>query len=219
VDARRHEALDEMLAQLRVEVADQTARSRRLVLAADADRRAIERALHEGVQQHLVALAIDVQLVRQTTGADPAAAKALLDELARDIDEALEETKQLAQRIYPPLLEAGGLVVALRAAAMSAGVRASLVIPAGQCYPPEVAGTVYWCWLEALEHARAGARATVTVRDEEGSVAFEMVGVSPRSGSGLDRLRDRVEALGGRLTIRSEPGGTTRVSGSLPLSP
>jgi signal transduction histidine kinase len=192
--------------------------SRRLVLAADADRRAIERDLHERVQQQLVALAVEVQLVRQTADADPGAARALLDELAREIDKTLDETKQLAQRVYPPLLEAGGFVAALRAAAVSAGVRASLEIPAGACYLPEVAGTVYWCWLAVLEHASAGSRATVTVRDVEGAIAFEVVGTSPRSGSGLDRLRDRVEALGGRLTIRSEPGRSTRVSGSLPLS-
>jgi glucose-6-phosphate-specific signal transduction histidine kinase len=92
VDAGRDEAVHETLERLRREVADLRARSRRLVLAADADRRAIERALHERVQQQLVALAVDVQLVRQTTGADPASAKALLDELARYIDEALDET-------------------------------------------------------------------------------------------------------------------------------
>jgi signal transduction histidine kinase len=221
VDARRDEALDEMLGQLRVEVADQRARSRRLILAADADRRAIERELHERVQQQLVALAVDVQRLRQTADADPAAAKVLLDELAGEIDMALDETKQLAQRIYPPLLEAGGLVAALRAAAMSAGVRASLDVGADACDLPEVAATVYWCWLEVLEHAGGGgARATVTatVRDEEGAVAFEVAGASPRSDSGLHRLRDRVEALGGRLTIQSEPGRSTRVSGSLPLS-
>jgi signal transduction histidine kinase len=218
VDAGRDEAQHETLERLRLEVADLRACSRRLVLAADADRRAIERDLHERVQQGLVALAVDVQLLRQKADADPAAAKALLDELARDIDGALDETKQLAQRIYPPLLESGGLVAALRAAAMSAGVRASLVIPTGACYPPEVAGTVYWCWLEVLAHGRPGARATVTVREEDGAFAFEVVGDGPPRGTGLDRLRDRVAALGGRLTIRSERGRRTRVSGSLPLS-
>jgi signal transduction histidine kinase len=141
--------------------------------------------------------------------------------MARDLQQALDEAVQLAQRIYPPLLEAGGLVAALRAAAVSAGISASVEVTAGASYPPEVAGTVYFCCLEALEQAGAGARATVTVRDEAGALAFDVAaeGASAPacSTAGLDRLRDRVEALGGRLTAGSERG-TIRVSGSLPLS-
>jgi signal transduction histidine kinase len=217
LEARHVEALREKLDRLRLEVAQLRASRRRLVLAADADRRMIERDLHERVQQHLVGLAVNLQLVGQSADADPAAAKALLDEMGRDVQQALDETAQLAQRIYPPLLEAGGLAAALRSAAVSAGVRVSLEV-AGASYPPEVAGAIYWCCLEALEHAGAGAQATVTVREEEGAVAFEVVEHGSRSDAGLDRLRDRVEALGGRLTVRSEPGRGTRVSGSLPLS-
>lgn len=209
--------LRETLEQLRLEVAELRASRRRLVLAADADRRTIERDLHEGVQQHLVGLAVNLQLAGRSADADPAATKALLDEMGRDVQQALDQTAQLAQRIYPPLLEAGGLVAALRSAAVSAGIRVSLEVAAGAAYPPEVAGAIYWCCLEALEHA--GAQATVTVREEEeGAVAFEVVEDGSRSDAGLDRLRDRVEALGGRLTIRSGPGRGTRVSGSLPLS-
>jgi signal transduction histidine kinase len=136
----------------------------------------------------------------------------------RDVQQALDETAQLAQRIYPPLLEAGGLAAALRSAAVNSGIRLSLEVPVGTTYPREVAGAVYWCCLEALEHAGAGARATVTVREEAGAVAFEVVEDGPVSEAGLERLRDRVEALGGRLTIRSEHGRGTRVSGSLPLT-
>ena len=188
------------------------------MLAADADRREIERELHEHVQQRLVALAVSLQLADKSADVDPASAKALLAEMAGDVQQALDEAARLAQRIYPPLLDAGGLAAALRGAAGSAGVRASLAVAAGTRYPPEVAGAVYWCCLEALEHAGAGARATVTVRDEEGAVAFEVVEDGSPSDAGLERLRDRVEALGGRVTIRSEPGRGTRVSGSLPLS-
>ena len=177
----------------------------------------IERELHERVQQRLVALAVNLQLAAQAA-ADPALASALLAELGRDVQQALDETAELAQRIYPPLLEAGGLAAALRAAAGSAGVRASLDVPAGTRYPHEVAGAIYWCCLEALEHAGAGARATVTVRDEEGAVVFEVLEDGSSSDADLDRLRDRVGALGGRVTIRSEPGRGTRVSGSLPLA-
>jgi signal transduction histidine kinase len=197
----------------------------RLALAADADRRGIERDLHDGPQQHLVALAVNLQLARRLADADPAAAKALLDEMGHDVQQALDETGKLAHRIYPPLLEAGGLAAALRAAAASAGIRTRIEVTAGAGYPPEVAGVAYFCCLEVLERIGDGAHATVTVRDEEGALAFEVVEddagsevAAPRSEAGLERLRDRVEALGGRLTIRSEPGHGIRVSGSLPLS-
>jgi signal transduction histidine kinase len=218
LEARHIEALRETLDRLRLEVAELRASRRRLVLAADADRRLIERDLHERVQQHLVSLAVNLQLASISAEADPVAAKARLQEMGRDVQQALDETAQLAQRIYPPLLEAGGLAAALRSAAVSAGVRASLEVAAGARYPREVAGAIYWCSLEVFEHAGTGAQATVTVREEEGTVAFEVVEDGSRSDAGLDGLRDRVEALGGRLTIRSEPGRSTRVSGSLPLS-
>jgi signal transduction histidine kinase len=218
------ETLRETVDRMRLEVAALRASRERLVLAADADRRRIERDLHEGVQQHLVALAVNVQLAGGLADADPAAAKALLEEMGRDVQQALSDATQLAERIYPPLLEAGGLAAALRSAAISAGIPASVEVTATASYPPEVAGTVYFCCLEALEHVAAGARATVTVRDEKGALAFDVVEDGARSAAakvgsntGLDRLRDRVEALGGRLTIGSESGHGTRVSGSLPL--
>jgi signal transduction histidine kinase len=198
---------------------------KRLVLAADADRRRIERELHDGPQQHLVALSVNLQLARDLADADPAAAKALLEEIGRDVQQALDETAQLAQQVYPPLLEAGGLAVALRAAAVSAGIPTHIEVAAGTGYPPEVAGAVYFCFLEVLERAGDGVRATVTVRDVQEALAFEVVedgarsaAATARSDAGLHRMRDRVEALGGRLTIQSEPGRGTRVSGWLPLS-
>jgi len=217
------ETLEESLDRLRLEVAELRASRERLVLAADADRRRIERDLHDGPQQHLVALAVNLQLARQLLVTDPGAAEALLEEIGRDVQQALDETGKLAQRIYPPLLEASGLATAVRAAAASAGVRTRIEVAAGTGCPPEVAGAVYFCCLEVLERAGAGARATVTVRDQEGALVFELAedGAGSRaaaSGEVLSRSRDRVEALGGRLTIQSEPGRGTRVSGSLPLS-
>jgi signal transduction histidine kinase len=177
------------------------------------------------VQQHVVALAVNLQLAGALADTDSAAAKARLEEMERDLQQALDETAQLAQRIYPPLLEAGGLAPALRSAAASAGIRASVKVTAGASYPHEVVASVYFCCLEAFEQAAAGARATISVRDEEGALVFEVVehgalsaAATAPSNAGLDRLRDRIEALGGRLTIRSEPDRGTRVSGSLPLS-
>jgi signal transduction histidine kinase len=166
------------------------------------------------VQQHLVALAVNLQLAGLLADTDPAAAKALLEDMGRDVQQALSETAQLAQRIYPPLLDGIGLAAALRSAAVTAGVPASVDVAVGASYPPEVAETIYLCYLDALERATGEARTTVVVRDDEGAVAFEIAGGVARS----DQLRDRVEALGGTLTIRSAPAGGTRLSGSLPLS-
>jgi signal transduction histidine kinase len=188
--------------------AGQDARLRTLVIAADDDRRRIERELHDGVQQHLVALAVKLQLVQRLVDDDPASAKALLDELGRDVSQALEEAARLAQRIHPPALETGGLTAALRAAASSAGVTSSVDVAATATYPPEVVTTVYLCWLEALNGATAGTQVTIAVRNAEGVLSFEIGGCQPLP----DRMHDRVEALGGQL----ENSGTG-VAGSLPL--
>jgi signal transduction histidine kinase len=215
------ETPQESLDRLRLEVGELRASRERLVLAADADRRKIERDLHDGPQQQLVALAVNLQLARQLADSDPAAAKALLDEMGRDVQQALDETGKLAHRIYPPLLEAGGLAPALRAAAVSVGVPTHIEVAAGVGYLPEVAGAVYFCCLEVLELAGEGAQVTITVQDEEGAIVFEVVeggSAATISEGAFDRLRDRVEALGGELTVRSEPGQGTRLSGSLPLS-
>lgn len=177
------------------------------------------------MQQHLVALAVNLQLVGPLVDADPAAAKALLEEMRQDVQQALDETARLAQRVYPPLLEGGGLAAALRSAAVSVGTPASVEVAAGSTCPSEVARTVYFCWLEALERAGGEARATITVREQEGALTFELVEEGARLAAAtagpetrLDRLRDRVDALGGRLTVESDSGGRTRVYGSLPLS-
>lgn len=206
------------LDRLRVEVADLRASRRRLALADDADRRSIERELHDGVQQHLVALAASLQLAAGLVDADSAAAKAFLEEVARDVQQAMDEAGRLAHDIYPPLLEAGGLAAALRWAAVRANVPTRIEVEADGAYPPGVARAVYLCCLEVLERAVAGAQAAVTVRDEEAALAFEVVADRANSDAELHRLRDRIEALGGRLTIRSRAGGATRVAGSIPLS-
>lgn len=189
---------------------------RRLVLAADADRRSIERELHNGVQQHLVALAVNVQRAGRLATTDPPAAKTLLEQMERDAREALEVTAQLAQRIYPPLLEPRGLAAALRAAAAAAGVVASVDVAAGASYPPEDAASVYACWQDALQAVEA-ERATITVRDDAAALVVQIVEGGGRAGGGLERLRDRVEALGGRLTTTARPGPDIRISCALPL--
>jgi signal transduction histidine kinase len=223
LEALNVDALREEIARLRLEVAELRASRKRLVVAADADRRRIERDLHEIVRQQLVALAVNLQRTGSSVDADPTAAKQLLGEMTRDVQQALDETAQLAERVYPALLNARGLAAALRSAVAGAGIRASVDVQPGANYPPEVAGRVYLCCLQALERVGAGVPVTVTVREAEGALRFEVVEDVARStvvagsDAALDRLRDRVEALGGRLTIRSERGRGIRVSGSLPF--
>jgi signal transduction histidine kinase len=216
LEAEQIEARRDELERLRAEVAELRASRARLVLAADADCRRIERDFHEGAQQHFVALAVKLQLASPLVDADPAAAKALLEEMERDVQQALADAAQLAQRIYPQSVDTGGLAAALRAAAVSAGIPASVAVATDSTCAPEVLRTVYLFWLEALEHAGGEGRATVTVRTEDAALAFELA--AGECSTRLEGLSDRVEALGGRLTIESDAERGTRVSGSLPLS-
>ena len=199
---------------LRREIEELRASRERLAVATDAERRDIERALHDGVQQDLVALAANLEVAAGSVDSDPAAAKALLDELQRETRRALTEIQELANRVFPALLEAGGLVAELRAAASRAGVPARIAADAAA--PPEVAGAVYFCVLDVFERAPAGTSVDVNVRGEEGGVAFE-IGVDGDLGSERRVPHDRVEALGGRVTITARDGRTT-VAGSLPIS-
>ena len=203
--------------RLNAELTELRASRVRLVRAADADRRSIERELHGSVQQHLVALAMRLQLAQSALDSDLTRAKALLDEMSGDVQDAVDAAAQLAQRISPPLLGLG-LAAALRAAAVSAGVSASVEVSGDPDQTPEILQTVYRCWLDALdalEHA-SDARPAITVRQDDDALAFEVVREAALDDA-LDALRDRVEALGGALTVQPEPDRRTRVSGSLPL--
>jgi signal transduction histidine kinase len=207
-----------VLERVRLERDDLRAARERDALAEDASRRSLERELHDGAQQQLVALAVNVQLARALVEQDPAAAADVLDEIARDTQQALDSAARLAQRIYPPLLDAGGLGAALRAAAVANGMRAEISVAAGR-HPSPTAGAVYFCWLDVLESARAQP-ATVAVTSDDGALTFALGGPAAAAipDDVLTRMRDRVEALGGRLTIESGADGTTSVGGWIPLS-
>ncbi len=192
----------ETVERLRRDVEELRASRRRIVLAGDADRHRIERALHEGVQQDLVALAVNLQLAGGLVESDPAGAKQLVHEQALEVRRSLDETAQLAQRIYPPLLESGGLGAALRAAAVSLGVRASIEVAEGDGDPPEVVRALYFCGVAALERVGPNGRVMLAIRAEAGALTLD-VATDPRVE--LEDLRDRVEALGGRLTIEPYP--------------
>jgi signal transduction histidine kinase len=212
VDTPRTDAIRE-LDELRLEVSELRASRTRLLLAADAERRSIERALHDGLQQQLVGLAADLELASGSVETDPEAAMRHFSDARRVVREALEEARTLASRIHPAL-EAGGLRAALRFAAADAGVRTRIDV-AGPSVPSEVAGAVYFSCLEVLGRV-AGAAITITVREEPGGLAFEIV-ADREVDAGPSLMRDRVEALGGTLTISSEPGPRTVWTGFLPL--
>ena len=186
----------------------------RLATANDAERRDIERALHGGVQQDLTGIAANLEVLASSIDADPVAAKALLEELRREATRALTESRELAGRIFPPLLEAGGLVPELRAAAARAHLPITVEASAAGGLPPALAAPVYFCVLDVLERAPAGTTISVLVRDEEGAMAFE---VAADADLGTDRraAHDRIEALGGSVSINAADGGTT-IAGSLP---
>ena len=193
---------------------------KRLVLAAAADRGRIERELHDGPQQRLVALAVELQEARRLVNVHPVAAGALIDEIAGEVDEALDALRALAHRIHPPLLGAGGLRAALRTTAAMLGVPTRVQVPPEATLPSELAGVVYFSCTDALEHLGEMAKIAITVRQEEGTVVFEIVAEGSDSATAdadLTPMRDRLEALGGRLTIASERGHS-RISGSLPIS-
>jgi signal transduction histidine kinase len=227
-NVRLGSALEASLDELQLQADELRASRARVVAAADAERRRIERDLHDGAQQHLVALAVNLRLARELAESDPAGARAVLDELAGDVHEALEEIRDLAHGIYPQLLVDRGLSEGLRAAVLRAPALARLEAGAIGRYPPEVEATVYFCSLEALQnvgkHAGADARATLRVWEEQGGLHFEVAddgsGFDPRTeprGSGLTNMSDRLGALGGRLSVVSAPGDGTRVAGAVPL--
>jgi signal transduction histidine kinase len=230
--ALRNVRLDSQLQASLDEVRRQTEQLRasraRVVSAADAERRRIERDLHDGAQQQLVALCANLRLARELAGTDPAEATALLERLGSDIETALEELRELAHGIYPPLLADRGLAEALSAVAARAPIRTRLEAAALGRYPPQVEATVYFCCLEALQnagkHAGEAASAAVCVLEKQGGLLFEVTddgaGFDPAGGahgSGLTNMTDRLGGIGGSLKIESAPGRGTRVAGTIPL--
>jgi signal transduction histidine kinase len=216
-DAGSGEATRELVDRLQREVAELRDSRRRLSEAADADRRAIERALHDGVQQQLVALAGGLRRVSNLMDEESPAVRGLLDGLTANVREAIAEASDLAQRIYPPFLEAQGLAIALRSAAERAGV--TLVVDARRStgHSAEVNATVYWSCVEALSSAPRGSQVAVVVSDADEALAFEIQIAGRLTAAQLHHMRDRIEAVGGRLTAEHGKDGS-HVHGWLPAS-
>ena len=195
------------------DLAELRASRRRLLLGADAERRAIERALHDGVQQELIGLAADVELAAAAVETDPEAVSKRLQEIRRGIRHALEEMRTLANRIYPAL-DAGGLGPALRLAAAEAGVRTRVDVAVGTAVSAERLAALYFFCFDVLQGAE-GASTTITVREQDGVLSFEIVADAEVDPS-VPALRDRIEALGGTVDARSDTGPRTVWAGSIP---
>jgi signal transduction histidine kinase len=218
----------QLTAELRATIDELRASRRRLVEAQDVERRKIERNLHDGAQQQLIALAIQLGLLAEAAD-DPGLIRQAIPDLKAQLSAALDDLRALARGIYPPLLADQGLVVALRAQVNRSPV--PVVLEADQIgrYSPDAESTVYFCALEALQNVAKHARATRAVIQLSGhehglefSISDDGAGLPAtglRAGSGLQGMTDRLAAHGGTLDVRSEPGQGTTIIGRLPVGP
>jgi signal transduction histidine kinase len=210
--------------------ADELRESRaRIVASGDAERRRVERNLHDGAQQHLVALAINIRLTRDIVAEDPEGAGEMLGQLAEDVQTTIKELRELAHGIYPPLLADNGLGDALRAAASRSPltVRVAVADEVGR-YPAEVEAAIYFSCMESLQNAAKHAPgATVDLRlwTESGGLLFSVADDGPGydaavadRGHGYVNMADRLGAIGGTVRWDSAPGHGSVVSGSVPLA-
>jgi signal transduction histidine kinase len=209
-------------------VAELRASRERIVAAADAERRNLERDLHDGAQQQLVLVGLKLAIARRQLDADPEAAKSTHDEIRKDLDRALAELRDLAHGIYPAQLQNEGLAGAVRAAVDRAAIPVDLNCDGIGRYQPEIEAAIYFCCLEALQnaakHAGEDARTTVLLAERDSAITFEVKDDGPgfdvsatNASHGLQNMADRVGALGGKLTISSAPRQGTTVAGTVPL--
>ena len=215
-----------LTAELQARLVDLRASRQRLVAAQDQERRRLERDLHDGAQQQLVALAVKQRLAEGLVRKDPEKAAQMLADLQADTSDALENLRDLARGIYPPLLADKGLPAALEGHARKVHVPVTVEANGLGRYPQEVEAAVYFCCLEALQNIVKYADAShvsVNLSTQAGQLNFSVIddgkGFEPGSrppGSGLQGMADRMEALGGRLEVLSEPGTGTTVVGHIP---
>jgi signal transduction histidine kinase len=199
----------------------------RLVAAQDQERRRLERNIHDGAQQQLVALSVKVRLAESLVGRDEQRARDALRGILTDTQEALENLRDLARGIYPPLLAERGLQEALEAQARKASVPVTVEAHDIGRYPPEVEAAVYFCVLEALQNVAKYAGATsvkVFVRQREDDLHFSVIDdgngfdrETTRHGMGLLNMADRLSAVDGKLDVETALGRGTNVTGRIPV--
>jgi signal transduction histidine kinase len=209
-------------------VEDVRASRQRLVAAQDEERRRLERNIHDGAQQQLVALAVKARLARRLTEREPAKAAEMLGQIEAETQAALEDLRDLARGIYPPLLADRGLVAAIEAQSRKSNLGVEVDGSGLGRYPAEVEATVYFCALEALQNVAKYAdadRTVIRLTQSNGSLSFEVEddghGFDPKAvaaGSGLQGMADRLAAVGGSFEIRSAPGRGTTVAGRVPVT-
>jgi signal transduction histidine kinase len=200
---------------------------RRIVSAQDERARALERNIHDGAQQQLVALSVQLRLAESMVERDPAKARGLLADLQARTVETLGDLRDLARGIYPPLLADEGLPAALEAQARKSSLPVTVQPDGVGRYGPDVESAVYFCCLEALNNVAKYAEAsTVEIRlaHANGELRFDVVddghGFDPSTtihGTGLQGMSDRLDAIGGSIEVHSAPGEGTRVVGRLPI--
>ena len=220
-------ALQATLDEVRAANAELEASRARLVAAGDRERRRIERNLHDGAQQHLVALAVKLKLIQRLADSDLEQALAMVEEARADALATVEELRILAHGIFPPLLVDKGLGEALRAAARRSPLDVSVDADGVARYRQEDEAAVYFCCLEALQNAAkyAGDDARVRIRlaEVDGELRFSITDdgrgfdlATPPDGHGFVNMTDRVGALGGTVEVSSRPGEGTEVAGCIP---
>ena len=200
----------------------------RLVAAQDEERRRLERNLHDGAQQHLVALKTRLSLAKRMTERDATKAAELLSKLEADADEALETLRDLARGIYPPLLAEQGLNAALEAHARKLPIPVEVQADNISRYDQEIEAAVYFCCLEALQNVSKYADASsaaIHLQEDDGALEFFVKddgrgfdSSKVTHGSGLQNMSDRLAALGGTVAVRSSPGEGTTVSARIPVA-
>jgi signal transduction histidine kinase len=196
----------------------------RLITAADEERRRLERDLHDGAQQHLVALAVLIQLART---AGPDRYQPLLIEASGLVETAIAEIRRLAHGIYPPLLVSGGLAAALPAVAAHAPIPVQLNLQGLRRYDASTEAALYFCCSEALQnatkHGGEGTTVTITAHADDRTLTLTISdtgqGFDPATiGAGLTNMTDRLSAIGGDLTIDTAPGRGTRITAVIPTT-
>jgi signal transduction histidine kinase len=200
---------------------------RRIVTSQDERAKALERNLHDGAQQQLVALAVKQRLAATVVRRDPDRAAEMLEELQTETAAALENLRDLARGIYPPLLADKGLAAALESQARKAAVPTTVESDGVGRYPQEVESAVYFCTLEALNNVAKYAeasRAKISLTQHERGLTFTVAddGVgfdadTMASGTGLQGMRDRLDAIAGKLAVESAPGHGATITGTVPV--